>query len=60
MEYLPEGLQYVTTLERLTIKDCPNLKYIPEWVTSLQHCEIVRCPNLMSLPEGVKSVGELR
>ncbi|RDX97445.1 putative disease resistance protein RGA1, partial [Mucuna pruriens] len=36
MESLPEGLQHVTTLERLTIRDCPNLRNTPEWITSLQ------------------------
>ncbi|KAL2326152.1 hypothetical protein Fmac_025210 [Flemingia macrophylla] len=54
MEYVPEGLRYITTLERLTIRDCPNLKHIPEWIASLQHYEIAGCPELTSLPQGVR------
>ncbi|KAL2326148.1 hypothetical protein Fmac_025206 [Flemingia macrophylla] len=54
MESVPEGLHYITTLERLIIRDCPNLKHIPEWMTSLQHYEIAGCPKLTSLPQGVR------
>ncbi|CAJ2655707.1 unnamed protein product [Trifolium pratense] len=36
MKYLPEGLQHITTLQTLRIKDCVNLTSIPEWATSLQ------------------------
>ncbi|RDX98455.1 Disease resistance protein RGA2, partial [Mucuna pruriens] len=52
MEYLPEGLQHVTTLESLKIRNCSNLRCIPEWITMLQRYEIRNCPKLMSLPEG--------
>ncbi|KAJ9158565.1 hypothetical protein P3X46_024134 [Hevea brasiliensis] len=46
---LPEGLQHVTTLQKLSIKSCPNLMSLPEWMgnlTALQVLEIDNCPQL--------------
>ncbi|KAL2326284.1 hypothetical protein Fmac_025342 [Flemingia macrophylla] len=54
MEFLPDGLQHITTLRNLNIRNCHNLRCIPKWITSLRWYEIRRCPNVTSLPEGVK------
>nr|ARA91517.1 CNL-II [Cucumis melo] len=53
LEYLPKGLQYVTTLQYLEISDCPNLVSIEgiEHLTSLSNLEIYNCPNLTSYPQ---------
>nr|POF24191.1 putative disease resistance protein rga3 [Quercus suber] len=29
---LPNGLQHITTLQKLQIRDCPNLAALPEWI----------------------------
>ncbi|AES87176.1 disease resistance protein RGA2 [Medicago truncatula] len=48
MKYLPEGLQHITTLQTLRIRNCENLTSIPEWVKSLQVLDIKGCPNVTS------------
>ncbi|XP_050283871.1 putative disease resistance protein RGA3 [Quercus robur] len=64
LEYLPAGLQNVTTLQSLFISSCPNLKSFPEWIselTSLDKLGIFRCgPNLRSLPHGISCLTSLR
>ncbi|GAU31921.1 hypothetical protein TSUD_271060 [Trifolium subterraneum] len=54
MKYLPEGLQYITTLQTLRIERCVNLISLPEWVTSLQVLDIKRCPMVAALPVAVE------
>ena len=54
MTYLPEGLQHITTLQTLRIKNCVNLTSIPEWATSLQVLDIQQCPNVTSRHVGVE------
>ena len=59
---LPDGLQHVTTLQRLQIWYCPNLKALPVWIgnlTSLQRLSIQYCPNLASLPQGIRNLTSL-
>nr|ARA91523.1 CNL-III [Cucumis melo] len=53
LEYLPKGLQYVTTLRSLTISNCPNLVSIEGigHLTSLSLLRIYGCPNLTSYPQ---------
>ncbi|XVE90410.1 hypothetical protein DITRI_Ditri20bG0075600 [Diplodiscus trichospermus] len=41
-----EGLQKLTSLERLVIIDCPNLTSLPEQMPCLKQLEIQRCPIL--------------
>ena len=51
---LPVGLQHVTTLEKLDIRNCENLKTLPRWIgnlISLKHFTIDNCLNLKSLPD---------
>jgi leucine-rich repeat protein SHOC2 len=54
MKYLPEGLQHITTLQTLKIRECVNLTSLPEWVTSLQVLDIKGCPKVKSLPAAVE------
>ncbi|XP_050281908.1 disease resistance protein RGA2-like [Quercus robur] len=52
---LPTGLQYVSSLQFLSISYCRSLIAIPEWISkliSLQNLSISDCPKLESLPEG--------
>ena len=52
LEYLPNGMQHVTTLEDIKIISCPNLTTLPEWIgnfTSLSELMIISCPKLTSL-----------
>ena len=60
---LPDGLQHVTTLQRLQIWYCPNLKALPVWIgnlTSLQRLSVRYCPNLTSLPQEIRDLTSLR
>ena len=53
---LPNGLQHITTLQKLQIRDCPNLTALPEWIgnlKSLQELNISKWPNLISLPQEI-------
>ncbi|XP_030949653.1 putative disease resistance protein RGA3 [Quercus lobata] len=53
---LPNGLQHITTLQKLQIRDCPNLTALPEWIgnlKSLQELNISKWPNLTSLPQEI-------
>ncbi|KAB2607104.1 disease resistance RPP13-like protein 1 [Pyrus ussuriensis x Pyrus communis] len=49
------GLQHLTSLQYLTIRDCPSLEFLPreglQHLTSLQKLEISGCPKLQFLPE---------
>ncbi|CAJ2655702.1 unnamed protein product [Trifolium pratense] len=49
MKYLPEGLQHITSLHTLRIRECVNLTSIPEWAKSLQVLDIKDCPKVTSL-----------
>uniref|UniRef100_A0A7N2MTX8 Rx N-terminal domain-containing protein n=1 Tax=Quercus lobata TaxID=97700 RepID=A0A7N2MTX8_QUELO len=58
IDELPNGLQFCTSLQFLTIEDCPNLKSIPESLHTcvcLQKFVVLCCLNLRYLP-GVPSV----
>ncbi|XP_050281867.1 putative disease resistance protein RGA4 [Quercus robur] len=49
LEFLPEGIQHVTSLRKLTIDYCPCLTALSEWIfslTSLEILEILQCPKL--------------
>uniref|UniRef100_A0A7N2R336 CC-NBS-LRR protein n=1 Tax=Quercus lobata TaxID=97700 RepID=A0A7N2R336_QUELO len=53
---LPNGLQHITTLQILQIRDFPNLTALPEWIgnlKSLQELNISKWPNLTSLPQEI-------
>ncbi|XP_022940308.1 putative disease resistance protein RGA4 [Cucurbita moschata] len=63
LEYLPNGMQHVTTLERISIISCPNLITLPEWIgdfTSLLDLMIMECPKLTSLPERIHHLPSLQ
>lgn len=58
LESLPEGIQHLTSLEKLTIDYCPCLTALPEWIfslPSLEILEILQCPKLRSLPVEISS-----
>ncbi|KAK4566336.1 hypothetical protein RGQ29_002545 [Quercus rubra] len=57
-EVLPTGLQFCTSLQDLSINDCPNLILIPDLreFRSLTKFEISGCPNLKFIPD----IGEVR
>ncbi|XP_030445354.1 putative disease resistance protein RGA1 [Syzygium oleosum] len=51
-----------STLQRIRIKDCPNLSVLPEWLqncSSLRTLQIKQCPKLSSLPDGVRRIPTL-
>ena len=51
LKSLPVGLQCISTLEQLSISNCPNFMTLPE-LTSLEDLWIIKCePNLTSLLE---------
>ncbi|KAI7731783.1 hypothetical protein M8C21_009178, partial [Ambrosia artemisiifolia] len=51
LESLSMGLQHLTSLQHLTIYDCPKLKHLPKHLTSLQHLTIWWSPKLKHLPK---------
>ena len=60
---LPVGLQYVSSLQFLSITNCCSLIAIPEWICkliSLQNLSIWDSPNLESLPEGICALTSLQ
>ncbi|XP_050284237.1 putative disease resistance protein RGA4 [Quercus robur] len=60
---LPTGLQYVSSLQVLSISSCHSLIAIPEWICkliSLQYLSIWDSPNLESLPEGFGALTSLQ
>ncbi|KAF7851344.1 hypothetical protein BT93_L4119 [Corymbia citriodora subsp. variegata] len=51
-----------STLQMISIADCPNLRVLPEWLpncSSLRQLEIIGCPELSSLPDGVRLIPTL-
>lgn len=60
---LSEGIQYLTSSERLFIWRCPLLNHLPESMQSLNALwwlEIRDCINLMCLPDSVRHLGSLK
>ncbi|KAJ6885352.1 hypothetical protein NC651_026081 [Populus alba x Populus x berolinensis] len=60
---LPEGLQFITTLQNLEIHDCPEVVELPAWVenlVSLRSLTISDCQNIKSLPEGLQRLRALQ
>ncbi|KAJ0860884.1 putative leucine-rich repeat domain superfamily [Helianthus annuus] len=51
LESLSMGLQHLTSLQHLTIQECPKLKQLPKHLTSLQHLLIWNCPKMKHLPK---------
>ncbi|KAK1407030.1 hypothetical protein QVD17_38640 [Tagetes erecta] len=47
------SLQHLTSLQRLSFDDCPNLKKVshPQHIPSLQHLFFYYCPKMIELPE---------
>ena len=63
LEYLPDGMQHVTTLQTIYIGCCPNLVTLPEWMdrlTSLSDLMIFQCPMLTTLSEGIHHLPSLK
>ncbi|XAR64559.1 hypothetical protein NMG60_11008288 [Bertholletia excelsa] len=53
LKFLPDQIQYLTSLQRLCIAYFDGLETLPEWLgnlTSLSHLEILSCENLVNLP----------
>ncbi|KAK7849006.1 disease resistance protein rga2 [Quercus suber] len=62
LKSLPEGIQHVTSLEKLTIDYCPCLTALLEWIfslPSLKILEILQCPKLQSLPVEISRLTSL-
>ncbi|XP_060670221.1 putative disease resistance protein RGA1 [Ziziphus jujuba] len=61
--HLPQGVQHLTSLQKLTIDYCSNLISIDsEWMTNLKSLDalmIHACPNLTSLPQGIRHLTSL-
>ncbi|KAJ0860876.1 putative leucine-rich repeat domain superfamily [Helianthus annuus] len=51
LESLSVGLQHLTSLQHLTIYECPKVKHLPKHLTSLQHLHIWKCPKMKHLPK---------
>ncbi|KAJ0430247.1 putative leucine-rich repeat domain superfamily [Helianthus annuus] len=51
LESFSMGLQHLTSLQDLTIENCPKLKHLPKHFTSLQHLTIRSCPKMKHLPK---------
>lgn len=50
---LPEGIQYIPTLQSLEISHCRYLKIVPRWLekmSSLEELAFIYCPSLEELP----------
>nr|XP_048332998.1 putative disease resistance protein RGA1 [Ziziphus jujuba var. spinosa] len=63
LETLPLGLQHVTSLQQLEVRDCEYLVEIPEWISnfkSLHTLEFIECCNLRSLPQGLRQLPSLQ
>ena len=63
LEYLPNGMQHVTTLQHIHISSCLNLITLPEWIgdfTSLSDLMIRGCPKLISLSERIHHLPSLQ
>ena len=64
LEVLPQWLQgSANTLQQLVIKECENLKALPERLPRLKSLHtlwILNCPKLSSLPEGMEALIALR
>ncbi|GAB4832130.1 hypothetical protein Ancab_040258 [Ancistrocladus abbreviatus] len=63
MKALPDGLQYITTLQSLEIRDCNGLEGLPKWISSLTLLETLylwSCSGLERLPEGIRSLPNLK
>lgn len=65
---LPRWLESsASTLQRIRIADCPNLRVLPEWLqdcSSLKKLEILNCRRLSSrilssLPEGIRGIATI-
>ncbi|KAF8019415.1 hypothetical protein BT93_G0176 [Corymbia citriodora subsp. variegata] len=60
---LPKGIQHITTLESLFVRDCQNLICLPEWIgnfSSLQDLGFTCCSSLRSLPHGISRLTSLK
>ena len=63
----PQGMQHLTSLKNMTIKDSTEVDLSKFWdavewqgLKSLQSLQIRSCPNLISLPEGMGSLASLQ
>ncbi|KAK9740628.1 hypothetical protein RND81_03G049300 [Saponaria officinalis] len=62
MKTLPQGLKYLTSLQKLTIAECNKLTGLPEWISclsSLHSLKIKSCPNIKSLPAAIQNLPSL-
>ncbi|KAL8499195.1 hypothetical protein ACS0TY_022243 [Phlomoides rotata] len=58
---LPQVLQYIPSLQSLTLKTLPQLTSLPDWLpTSLTQLEIMLCPAIPSLPSSIQGMSNLQ
>lgn len=60
---LPEDLKYITSLEKLNIRDCPMIQALPNGFGGLPilgELEIRGCKNLKELPKDLKDLKSLK
>ncbi|XP_057249726.1 disease resistance protein RGA2-like [Beta vulgaris subsp. vulgaris] len=63
MEILPQGMQYLTNLQSLTIENCWNFETLPEWISCLSSLNTLRvkcCRQFQSLPEAMRDLTSLK
>ncbi|KMT15888.1 hypothetical protein BVRB_3g055760 [Beta vulgaris subsp. vulgaris] len=63
MTSLPEGIQYLSSLQSLELFRCDRIKALPEWISclsSLQSLSIYRCLALKTLPEAMRNLTTLQ
>ncbi|XP_056698861.1 putative disease resistance protein RGA4 isoform X1 [Spinacia oleracea] len=63
MMNLPKGIQYLTSLQSLSLGSCWNVTNLPEWISclsSLQSLSIEKCSAIKSLPDSMRNLASLQ
>ncbi|RCV20174.1 hypothetical protein SETIT_4G035100v2 [Setaria italica] len=60
---LPGSMRYLTSLQELSLIDCPRIKVLPEWLgdlTALKKLQIRYCRGINSLPQSIQKLTKLK